>query len=1162
MKLTFFLSLMAFMQVSASFLAQKISLDKRNSSLSQTLNEIRDQSGYNIFYDAKLIKNVRISSIQLKDASIQEALDKCLLGQKLGYVIKQNTVIITPKIEEKTGQRAATAIRVTGLVVDTDKQPLIGVAVKVKGAKTGSMTGVDGRYAITVPDENAVLVFTYLGFATKEVVANKPVIDVIMTAAPTALNEVVAIGYATVRRKDLTGASASVSGEDLRIAPVTTAAQALTGKVAGVNIVTQSGAPGANYNITVRGGASITQSTEPLYIVDGFQMDNGLSNVDINDIASIDVLKDASSTAIYGARGSNGVVLITTKSGKAGKTELTYNTYFGFEGLSQKLPVLNALDYAKYQYEYQLLAGKQDQWAAYFGGDINAPDFYTGAAARINSQYSSAETIDWQDEVFGGHAVTQNHNVNITSGTEKTRFMLSYNNTGQNGILDKYGYSKNGLRFKLNHEVLKGFRSDFNVYVNSRRIDGGGSLGGTLKMSVLQPSTGGVKYTKDQLLFTDLSDEMKAINSQYDIYNPIITNDAVTNTGFTRQAVANAGLELDITKNLMFRTAGSYSWEQRRNDFWDDGRTQTAITNGGPYGSRNNFEKSAWQLTNTLNWKQDLNKHQLNLLLGQETLYEEALGLENTYYEFPEANFELDDVSLASNTKNRYNSNRGNFTLLSFFGRVAYNYKGKYIANFTLRSDGSSKFGTGNKWGMFPSASAAWRISEEGFMKDQKVFDNLKLRVGYGTSGNNNIKNYVYATSYVSGSYTINNLKYPTLVPNNMLGNSALVWEKIKSTNIGLDADFLKSRISVGLDWYNNISDDLLIENAIPASTGYPAQTQNIGSFRNRGFEAVLSTINVRKKDFRWNTNFNIAVNRSKVLKIYGKSDADYFTRNYGSRIDYMIKVGQPLGQFYGYKYDGIYTTDDFTQNANGTYSLKPEIARPKSNATGTGVKPGDLKYVTTAGENVNGSPVWSTADRVVIGNAQPKFQGGFTNTLNYKNFDLTVFMNFMVGNDVFNMNTQRFIGPYLPNQNQLGVTRDRFTLIDPNTGRETTDLARLAALNPQQYDKKAVWSLNARNSIAITDALDYYVEDGSFLRIGTVTMGYTIPKLISSKVKLKNARIYATVNNLYTFTKYKGYDPEVSSANDVDNTVLTMGVDNSAYPRVKTYVVGLNVSF
>lgn len=1050
---------------------------------------------------------------------------------------------------------------VKGTVKDkSDGTPLQGVMIVVKGKNQVVQTATNGTYSLSISGALPVtLSFRYLGYKNHEQIVNGPqTVNVNLESEENMLNEVVAIGYAKVKRKDLTGASSSVAAADLVLAPVTTAAQALTGKAAGVRVVTQSGAPGAPINITIRGGNSISQGTAPLYIVDGFQMDDALRNVDINDIENIDVLKDASATAIYGARGSNGVVLITTKSAKAGKTIVNYNTYVGFEKLGASLPVLNVLDYTKYQYEFQTLAGKQANWASYFGGDVNDPDFYTGAFNRINSEYGSREGIDWQDLVFGGSALSQNHNINLSGGSDKTKFMLSYNNTGQKGIMAKHGYNKNGIRLKVNHELWKGVRTDFMTNFQDTRTQGGGNLAGGLKMTVLQPVTGGIRYTNEELIGSDISEDMLAYDSQFDIYNPIITNDAVTNTKWNRIFTGNLGLDIDLMKDFTFRTAGSYLWGQTRADYWDDGRTRTAQNNLGPYGSRDNSEKYTWQITNTLNWGHDYSGHQLNFLVGQETVYSESISLDNTYYQFPVNNFGLNDVSSSVNVRNVYGSGKSTMGLASFFGRGSYNYRGRYLINFTLRADGSSKFAQGHQWGYFPSGAAAWRISEEKFMANQKVINNLKLRIGYGTSGNNDIDNNMYLTDYGSGTYAINNANFPTLVPSNTVGNPLVRWEKTMSSNVGLEVDFFKSRISMTMDVYNNKSNDLLIKNRIPASSGYSYQFQNIGAIRNRGFEFVLKTVNLHSQSFKWNTDFNISFNRSKVLSIYGQGGEDYFLSNLSSRVDFKVKVGDPLGQFYGYKYDGVYTTDDFTQNANGTYTLKDGVARSKAGVVAN-IKPGDVKYLPTAGiTDAKGNPVWSTEDRTVIGSSQPKYQGGMTNTFAYKGFDLTVFMNFSVGNDVFNMNSQRFIGPYLPNQNTFTVMNDRFKLVDPNTGKETTDLARLAAMNPQQFDKKAMWSLHASNNIATTDALDYYLEDGSFLRLSTITLGYSIPKNVLRKINLQGLRVYGTLNNIYTITGYSGYDPEVSAT----SSILTSGVDNSAYPRTKSYVLGLNVTF
>lgn len=1052
---------------------------------------------------------------------------------------------------------------ITGTVRDAN-DVVIGASVTVKGqSSVGTITDMDGNYTLSVPASAKELTFSYIGYETQTVaIKGRTQINVTLKESSQMLEEVVAIGYAKVKRKDLTGSSVSVGANDLKMSPVSTAAQALAGKAAGVNIVQQSGAPGSEINITVRGGTSITQGTQPLYIVDGFQMKNGLQNVDINDIESIDVMKDASATAIYGARGSNGVILITTKSGKSGKTEVSYNGFVSFDHLGKKLDLLGVEDYVKYQYEFQLLRSNQSSFANLFGGNINDADFYTGAYSRIHDNYGSREGIDWQDEVFGSTGITQNHNVNITGGTEKTKYMISYNYTDEDGIMAKHGYQKNSIRAKVNHELWKGVRFDFSSSLQMTKVEGGGSLGGKLKQTILQPVTGGVQFTNEQLLSQDLSDAYSDMPGadNYDINNPLLDNEAIDREKYTRFATVNAGIEIDIIKNLTWRTAASYMWQQVREDYWDNGSTRQADANQSPYGYgyRNNDEKYSWQVTNTLNYAFDLDDHahDFNILLGQETWYTESMNLDNEYRKFTDGNFGLNDVSMGE--PYTWKSGKSREGLVSVFGRLSYNFKERYLFTGTLRADGSSKFAKGNQWGIFPSASAAWRISEEAFLEDVDFLDNLKLRVGYGTAGNNNIDNNMYATSYGSGHYGINGSDYITYVPGSTLGNSNLKWEKTTTTNVGLDISVLGSRVNLSVDFYNNESSNLLIKNKIPTSTGYSAQYQNIGAIRNRGVELVLNTTNIRTKDFTWNTDFNIAFNRSKVLELYGNKETNYFIQDYESRMGYKIEVGKPLGQFYGLVYDGIYTTDDFVQQPDGTYMLKDGVPSLKG-FDRSQVKPGDAKYVPQTGEvDENGNPVWSTNDRTVIGSAAPKFTGGVNNTFRYKGFDLSVFMNFSFGNDVFNMSTQRFIGPYLSNQNSLAIMNNRFTLIDPATGKEATDLVRLAELNPGQYGDDIMWNISQNNKTAISDHSSYYIEDGSYLRFSTITLGYTFPKAWIQNLKLNNARVYCTLNNIATITGYSGYDPEVSA----EGGALTPGIDNSSYPRSKSWVVGVNLTF
>jgi TonB-linked SusC/RagA family outer membrane protein len=1045
---------------------------------------------------------------------------------------------------------AQSSITVSGTVEDKTG-PLEGVNVSIDGTTFGTLTDKSGKFSINVPDKTATLVFSFIGYVTRTVkVGDNTTLNITLEAQDKSLNEVVVIGYGTARKKDLTGSTASVAGAEIAKIPVTSAAQAITGKIAGVNVVTQSGAPGADINITVRGGTSITQGNKPLYIVDGFQMDDALKNIDANDIETIDVMKDASATAIYGARGSNGVILITTKSGKSGKTQVTYNGYVSWEKLAGKLQMLNPAQYADYQYEWQILAGKPDKWTKNFGGDINDPNFYTGAADYIHNTYGNAPGIDWQDLVFGGTALLKSHNVAVSGGNDKTKVLLSFNHIGQEGILAKHGYSKTNVRANITHKVSDRIRVEFNSNYNSMKLEGGGNMSGQLKLSLLQPVTGGVRFTDEQLKNTDISELMQADDSQYDIYNPIITNDAVTKTKYTRQYTTNGAINIDLMKNLTWRTAGSYMFQQVRDDMWDDGRTKTSQTYGGPYGSRDNSEKYSWQITNTLNWKKTFGEHSLNVMAGQETYYSESMNLDNTYSGFGPNNFGLNNVSMADTLYDKA-SGKSRFGLVSVFGRIMYTFADRYLITATMRGDGVSKFAPGRQWGALPSVSAAWRISEENFMRGNKLFDQLKLRVGYGTTGNCNIDDYMYVTSYGGGYYAINRQQINTLVPGTKLANEGLVWEKTNSFNVGLDMAVLGNRINLSADFYNQQSNNLLIEADIPASTGYTKQFQNIGSIRNRGVEFVLSTKNIVSKDFQWTTNLNISFNRSKVLRLNG-------TNQLPPSDQFILATDRSLGQFYGYEYDGLYTTEDFTQNANGTYTLKDGVARLKgSNAAN--VKPGDIKYKTVTGEmDAKGNPVWSTADRTFIGRGEPTFTGGITNTLTWKGFDLNIFMNFVSGNKIFNANSRRFLGPYLPNQTMLAPMAGRFRLIDPVTGKETTNLDRLAELNPNQYAADAMWSLHSDNSKAISDNSNYFIEDGSFLRLNTISLGYNLPKTMLKRAGISQTRVYATVNNIHTFTKYSGYDPEVAST---DNP-MKKGLDDSAYPRAKSFVVGLNVTF
>jgi TonB-linked SusC/RagA family outer membrane protein len=1045
---------------------------------------------------------------------------------------------------------------ITGTVRDGSGEPITGAIVKATDAnnkKITVMTDANGNYSIQAPSGAEKVSASFIGFEPQEVkVGASSKIDLVLKESSTELNEVVAIGYAKVRRKDLTGASVSVSGADIKNIPVTTAAQALQGHAAGVNITTFSGAPGADINIVIRGGTSLTQSNAPLYIVDGFQMDNALKFVDVNDIESIDVLKDASATAIYGAKGSNGVVLITTKSAKKGKTEVAYNGYISLQKLGKSIDVLSPYEYVKLQYEHYLLDDEVDIFETLYG-----------TFDEMHTNYDNAEAIDWLDLMFGGTGMLQNHNVNITSGTDKSRFNLSYNNTTEDALLDKYGMEKNNIRVRLNQELSKKVRLEFSSNFNNTEVDGGGDLGGRLKYAILARPTGGLLYTNEELLEQYGSDEkLSNIDSDlnYDIANPIISNDAITNIKRTRRFDANGAIEIDLAKGLMWKTSGSYFFQQEKTTSWDDGRTLTAETNGGPYGSIKNSEKSSYQITNLLTYNKKINKHDLTLMGGQEVLYNESYSITSESIGFPEGNFELDDMTMGEAQANETSHTRSG--IVSFFGRAMYNFNDKYLLTATMRADGSSKFLTGHQWGYFPSASGAWRVLEENFMKNQQVFSNLKLRVGYGASGNCNVDDNMYTTAYESSTYGFNNTEESAFVTSSTLGNKDLQWETVKSTNIGLDMGFLNNRINVSADVYNNVSDNLLMKVPIPATTGYTYQYQNVASVQNRGLELSINSVNITGKDFTWSTDFNIAFNKNKVLELYGSStDQDYWLYTSGSNgVAYYIKEGQPLGQIYGYAYDGFYTTDDFDVDDSGDYTtLKSGVAYDKSR-TRTDVKPGDIKLKANGGidganksYDSDGNPVWTANDREIIGNANPDFTGGITNTFKYKNFDLSIFCNFVYGNDVINLSTQRFVSSYISNQNALSILANRYTTVDPSTGLETKNIERLSTIN----QNARIWSVNPNVATNVT-LNSYYVEDGSYLRINTVTLGYTLSKNLMKRMHISSARVYSTLNNPYTCTNYSGFDPEVTSS----SSALNPGIDNSSYPRSKGIVFGLNLIF
>ncbi|WP_207421061.1 SusC/RagA family TonB-linked outer membrane protein [Desertivirga brevis] len=1077
--------------------------------------------------------------------------------------------------------------QVTGTVVDKSGEALIGVSVGVKGTSTGVSTDVKGNFKINVPASGSqILVFRYVGFKTKEVaVGDQSQIKVTLQDDVTTLQEVqvtVNVGYGMTSSKEaLAGAVSSVGSKELKDNPQNSLGEALAGKLAGVQIAVAEGVPGADVEINVRGRNSITQNGSPLFIVDGVQVENALNTLSPQDIQSIDVLKDAASTAIYGARGSNGVMIITTKGGRNtnGKTTVSYNGFVGLQKLSNQLDMMNPYDFVQFQYERFKITNDSTLITRYIGNTNN----YAGV-----SNYVNTPAFNWQDQMFGRNAFQTTHNASINGGTDKTQYNLSLTHNGEEGLLMNSDYNRNIVNFRFDQKASDKFKVGFNVRYSNQEVNGagtsdqGGAGSNNLRQIVrfkpfFQPGEGVDFYDAELALETN--------GAGLSLINPVQLSNAQYRKRTTNVLNINGYGNYSLTKKLSLRSTVGYDINNQDTKAFDDTITNVAKTYGTlPVLGRNVRKIATFNNSNVLSYSNreflKNKKSSLDAILGQE------FYLTNTTNNFLELRYfpagTTAETAFANNVlaaaptgyvQPTPTSSSVDIHNLSFFSKVNYSYSGKYIASLTFRADGSSIFAPGKQWGYFPSAQVAWRFSEESFMKNQQVLSSGKIRLTYGTAGNNRIDPYQWTSVYGVGnnySYYLNGAASPGLVVPS-LQNPDLKWETIVSRNLGFDLEFFRGRVNLTADFYNNITKDLLVHNAIPAQNGYDRQFQNVGSTRNKGMEFQLGASVLKKRDFNWNSNFNISFNKNTIRSLGNQqlitwNSGWYSTNNAPS--DFVTQVGGQVGTMYGLVNDGFYTIDDFdsksfssTNNpwASTEYTLKADVAKA---AIQSSIVPGTQKF-----KDINGDGIINTADYQVIGRALPKFTGGFSNTLNYKNFDMSVFLNFSVGNDVYNFNKLEYSSTYSNGANLTSLMNNRWRTVDPSTGeflqRTVTEggASRLIGVSPDQI--RAV-NANAQYWTPMTDvswnyAQSFAVEDGSFLRVNNITLGYTLPKSITSKGKISSLRLYVTGNNLATITGYSGYDPEVNSRR---NSPLTPSVDYSAYPRARKYVFGVNMTF
>ncbi len=1042
---------------------------------------------------------------------------------------------------------------VIGKVVDKNGEELAGASIRLKGTQKGVLANGKGMYKITVPNaKKSVLVFSFLGMKTKQVVVNRrKIINVTLKPENVALNEVVAIGYGNVRRKDITGSVASVDMQELKKVPVANITDALKGRIAGVNITSSEGSPDASVNIRIRGGMSITQSNEPLYIIDGFPSESSdFSALNSSDIESINVLKDASSTAIYGSRGANGVVVVTTKTGKIGKVNISYEGYYGIKQLSKRLDVLSTPDFVYLDYER-----RNNEKSA-----LNKFKKMYGDFSNIEKEYAN-RGVNWQDEVFR-KANSTSHKVNISGGVKGIKYSASYNHQNDEGVMMESGMRKDNLRFKLYHKLNKRLR--FNLRANYTDMktygmgtsEGAGSFGKINHIIMYMPTLG--VLAPDSQLRTD--PEVNNLIKDDDgntMQNPAISAQYEKKEKQLRIFSGGGSLEAIILKGLKFKSTNGILYRSQRNDYFNGSQSinakRTSINGGIKY-----YELGRFSTSNVLTYSLRRNKHRLNLMAGQEYIKTWRRSVDLSVTNFPNDDIGLDDISLGLPGKLNSNFNDDDI-LSSFFTRVNYNLSDKYILTGTLRADGSSKFGSNNKWGIFPAAAFAWRMIDEPFIKKLGWFSDLKLKVGYGSAGNNNIPNY--QSLDVWGS--VNTPYLEGFVPGIVLGqlpNDNLIWESNNTFNVGLDFGLFNDRIVVSSEFYVNRSNDLLLKAKMPLSSGYKYMYRNVGSTQNMGVDLSINTVNIEKRRFKWTSTLTLSHNKNEILSLAGE-DSYLETSNWGyKQSDYLVAVGKSIGLMYGFKTLGLYQTDDFVtetdatgkkvfkMNSKGKYILKDGVVK-RANVD---VEPGFWKF-----EDVHDTKegIVDDNDRQVIGDANPIFYGGLNNTFVYKHFDLSIFMNFSYGNDILNA-TKLYTSLFgWSNKNTLASNdaEHRWITIG-NDGNPITGVDELTQLNKGK--EVAQWDDMENGDQNIHS---WGVEDGSFLRIANITLGYNYPRKRLKKLMIKGLRFYASANNLYTFTKYSGFDPEVSTRN---SSGTTPGVDWGAYPRSTSLIFGLKVTF
>jgi TonB-linked SusC/RagA family outer membrane protein len=1106
----------------------KISMNLQEKSLAQFFEEVESKTDFKFTYTNNLIDLKHPVTVEENNTSLYDVLVAVSKQTHLNFVQVNENIHVKPVTGNKRNPVEVTQLQevtVTGKVIDEGGEPIPGVTVLVRGTTTGTVTGLDGGYTLTAPEEST-LIFSFIGFVSQEIsVGNRSTIDVTLMEDETSLDEVVVVGYGTVQRKDLTGSIASVGSKDIKDLAATRVDQALMGKIAGVQVLPVSGEPGAPPQIRIRGIGSISAGGGPLYVVDGFPIES-IQTINPNDIESVDVLKDASATAIYGSRGSNGVIIINTKRGKAGKTSITYDAYYGFQKISKTPVMQTALEQA--QHYYQGVKNKNiDE-----GNDVSIPVSQWKVPMPITvvqvlegrPTTEPGATLNFREHLDAVlvTAPQQQHQITATGGNENVKFVLSGEYLNQDGIIINSNFKRYSARANIDAQLSKklSVKLNFNPSYTDKNNVGGpgideiGSDGGrgsdVIYNALVIPQYYSL-YNDDGSYFAFGNGLDAVVSTQ----NPLVLANEVKRKQRGIGFLGNMNVEYSILNNLKLNVMlGTNLMSVKGMQFKPN---LPALNNAPAVGSDNASMLLNWINEYTLNYQKSFGNHNLTALIGftsQKETFESNFLTSNRY-----PNNLVPTLSAVSGLITNGSSDISEWSLISYLSRVNYSYKDKYYLTGSVRTDGSSRFGAENKWGVFPSVAFAWRLSDEDIFQDFSKLSELKFRASYGETGNNNIGNYDQFATINYTKYAFGGKAVGGYAPG-VLANPNLTWETQKSFNAGIDVSFFNNRLALTLDHFRSRNYNLLLNVNVPDVTGFSNSLQNIGEVKNEGWEFVLSSVNT-DSELKWTTDFNISNYKNEVVKLGPEGDPIISGGN-------ITMIGQPVGMFFGWLSDGIFMNQS-------ELDAGPIFNRGARDAS----RVGDVRFVDVSGSKGVPDGKIDSFDKTVMGNPYPDFFYGMTNNFAFKNFNLSVSLQGSKGNEILALS-----------RNQVANLRSRFRQLSTLNNYWESEQNPGNGLSPRPNDTPTG---NFRGQFS-----QLFLDTGSYLRINNISLSYSFPVVITSKIKVSSLRVYAIANNPFIFTDHVWFNPDVSRS----ESALNPGNENYEYPLPKSILFGLNIGF